>query len=144
MNSPEETFFFIEPELRQVLTRRGVGLTKLLRQSGIDAEVKFRDDPAPESDGEKEPATIILASAALLAAATPLLRDFLRNVTGRDVELRERHLLPVEDSNGRPILDSKGKPKLYWVDAIKGSSPAPAPYQIKIKGWGVEISFGGQ
>jgi hypothetical protein len=77
--------------------------------------VRHGEDPAALSVGKKEPATILVASAAVIAAATPILRELIRSISGRDVVVRERRLLPVEDSKGKMV-----KERLSWRTISKG------------------------
>jgi len=43
--------------------------------------------------------------------------------------------VPVEDSKGVVVRDAAGVPLLHWVDAVQAD-------RFKIKGFGIEISFG--
>jgi ssDNA-binding replication factor A large subunit len=82
-----------------------------------------------------------LASAAVVAAATPILRELIRTLSGRETAIRERRLVPVEDSAGEVLRDETGEPTLYWKNVAANS--AESSQNIKIKGFGIEISFGG-
>jgi len=143
-SSQDGVFFFLAPEVNRFLVENNIGMRELLQRAGLPSAVQLGENPAGNSAGEKEPATILLASAALIAAATPILRELIRNISGREAVVRERHLLPVEDSKGKLVHDATGAPILHWVDVSKGPAPDQAPQSSKIKGFGIEISFGGK
>jgi hypothetical protein len=144
MSSQDETYLFVTPEFTRFLADNDIGLSDLLRQAGLDAEVRLGKDPATDDAGHKEPATIILASAALIAAATPLLREVIRNLTGRESVVRERRLIPAEDSKGNIVYNAKGVPIVHWVDVVKGQAPDNGIQTVKITGFGIEISLRGK
>lgn len=144
MDSQDQVFLFLSPDVDRFLAENSVTTRELFAKANIEAEIQFGNNPASTGVGAKEPATILLASAALIAAATPILRELIRNLSGRDAVVRERHLLPVEDSEGNVIYNAAGAPILQWVDIAKGGAPDQAPQAIHIKGFGIEISFGGK
>jgi hypothetical protein len=139
-----ETFLFLTPEVERFLSENEFDTKQLLQKSGYKVEVRLGQNPAFDSAGKKEPVTILLASAAVIAALTPAVRELIRNLSGRDVVVRERRLVPVESSKGDVVRDASGAPVLHWVDVVKGLAPDPAPQPIKIRGFGIEISFGGK
>jgi hypothetical protein len=144
MAPQDQVFLFLSPEVDRFLTENGVTTRELLGKANLKVGIQLGDNPASSSAGEKEPATILLASAALVAAATPILRELIRGLSGREAVVRERHLLPVEDSKGNVMHDVAGAPILHWVDIVKGAAPDQASQAIHIKGFGIEISFGGK
>jgi hypothetical protein len=144
VSSQDEVFFFLSPELENYLSENDIGARELFQKAGFETAVRLGEDPAARSTGKKEPATILLASAAVIAAATPIVRELIRNISGREAVVRERRLLPVEDSKGNEVRNTAGEPILHWVDVSKGHAPDQAPQSIKIKGFGIEISFGGK
>jgi hypothetical protein len=137
----EETFLFLAPEVERFFSKNEIDINQLLKKSGQKIEIRLGHNP--EKPGAKEPVTILFASAAVIAALTPILRDLIRNLSGQNVVVRERRLLPVEDSKGNAVRDASGAPILKWVDVVKGEVPDRAAQPVKIKGLGVEISFGG-
>jgi hypothetical protein len=142
MSLENEVFFFLAPDVERYLTQNGLGPRELFQKTGLEIVMRLGEDPAARGTGRKEPVTILLASAAVIAAATPILRELIRNVSGREIVVHERRLLPVEDSKGNAIRDGAGEPILQWVDVAK--FPDQAAQSIKIKGFGMEISFGGK
>lgn len=141
MEYDREVFVFLSPEVERFLTDNEIGLKDLFVKAGIKTNVKLGQDPVSNGEGRKEPATIILASAAVIAAATPILKELIKNLSGRETAVRERRLLPVEDSKGKTVLDASGEPILHWTNVAKAQDEAD---KITIKGFGVEISFGGR
>ena len=144
INPEDKVFFFLAPEVEDFLIENDIGVRQILQKSGLATVAQLGENPASNSAGEKEPATILLASAAVIAAATPILRELIRNISGREAVVREQHLVPVEDSKGKLVRDAEGAPILHWVDVSKGQAPDQSPQAIKIKGFGIEISFGGK
>ncbi|WP_175162340.1 hypothetical protein [Achromobacter aegrifaciens] len=142
MDKPEEVYFFLSPEVHRYLADNDISTSWLLKQTGKEIAIRLGENPAPDIRGEKEPATILLASAAVIAAATPILREVLRTFAGRDPVIRERRLVPVADSSGELVRDANGQPVLQWVDEIKGLIPESPIQSGGIKGFGIEISFG--
>lgn len=134
MSDLERRFLFLSSEVQQLLDQHETSIEELLRRADSHIKVDIGEDPAKASEGQKEPATILLASAAVIASLTPILREVIRGLSGRDPVISERRLVPTLDAKGEVVRDSKGEPVLYWTDV---SSQA-----IKIKGFGVEISFG--
>jgi hypothetical protein len=137
-------FFFLSPEVRRFLSDNDIETQQFLNQSGHQIPIRLAQNPAPDTAGEKEPAIILLASAAVIAAATPILREFIRTISGRDPVIRERRLVPIEDSAGNVVRDPNGEPLVHWVDEVKGVHTEQPTQAVKIKGLGIEISFGGK
>jgi hypothetical protein len=144
MNSQDEVFLFLSPDVNRFLSQNDIGARELVQKAGLQIGVRLGENPAINNAGEKEPATVLLASAAVIAALTPILRDLMRNLSGREAVVRERRLLPVEDSKGDVIRDASGAVVLHWVDVVKGQASEHPSQPIKIKGLGIEISFGGK
>jgi hypothetical protein len=142
MADEEQVFLFLAPDVRKFFTDNDISFTDVLRRAGVTSPLRHGQDPTETGRGTKEPATILLASAAVIVAATPILRQLIHNLTGRNVVVSERRLVPVEDTKGNVVCDSQGTPVLHWVELPKGLL-SEAPSQItKIKGFGIEISLG--
>ena len=137
-----ETFLFLAPDLERFLLKNDLDAAAIVRKCNQQVDVSFGTNPASDVDGQKEPVTIILASAAVIAALTPILRELIRNLSGRDVVIRERRLVPVEDSKGAVVHDASGTPILHWVDVAKGQVTDATSQPVTIKGFGIDISFG--
>jgi hypothetical protein len=141
MSERDEVFVFLSPDVERFLIDNEIDIRELISRTGQRVDVRRGTDPASTSAGSKEPVTILLASAAIIAVATPLLRDLLHTLSGRDAVIRERRLLPVEDSSGNVVRNAKGEATLHWVDAVKSVPNVQKPQAVNVKGWGIEISF---
>lgn len=137
----ERLHVFLSPEVQQVLLDHETDVEELLRKAAFPVKVESGADPALNAMGKKEPATILLASAAVIAAATPLLRDLIRALSGRDTVIIERRLVPVQDDTGKLVRGTDGEPVLHWAE-VGRERKEPEAQVTKIKGLGVEISFG--
>jgi hypothetical protein len=117
MEGQQEIFVFLSPEVQELLADNQVDLVDLLRQEGVTVQRGFAQDPTTSADaGHKEPVTIILASAALVVALTPLLTKLIEELSHEAVLVTEQVLVPVEDSQGNVVHDNAGKPVLHWVE----------------------------
>lgn len=99
-------------------------------------------DPASDAeDDTRAVATTILASAAVIAALTPVILKIIESLTYKIVH--DTVLVPVEDSSGNVVTDSSGEPKLQWVRKAKflESSQGNSAQEIKIKALGFEIEI---
>jgi hypothetical protein len=102
-------------------------------------KLAFAKDPAHEEGGEREPATIILASAAAIAALTPILKELIRSATGRPTVITEMRPVAVLDGERKPVLDQTGAPLVRWAEV---SHDLTQPQSITAKGFGLSITIG--
>lgn len=130
-------------EIEEALADNGVTIADLLAQQGVPLETEVGSDPASGDDGNKEAVTIILATAGLVMAATPLLKRGIRPLVHKSVVATERVLVPVEDSQGNVVRDAEGQPVLRWIDRSRLiESAASDPNQkIEISGFGIELKL---
>jgi hypothetical protein len=116
----QEAFVFLSPEMQELLADNQISLQELLRSQGVDAQLKLGQDPAASPvAGHKEPATIIIASAAVIAALTPLLVKAFETLAYKPVVVKEQIVVAVEDSQGNVVRDANGNPVLHWVDRTR-------------------------
>lgn len=141
MTQTEQIYVFLSPEVQQVLLDHETDIEELLRRADSVATVATGSDPAADSTGKKEPAIILLASAAVIAAATPLLREVIQALAGRHTVLTERRLVAVLDGDGKVVRGSNGDPVLHWEE-IERDRKEPVVQTTQIKGFGVQVSFG--
>ena len=139
----QHVYVFLSREVENYFVENEISVREIIYQSGLNFNLGISQNPASDAIGEKEPATIILASAAVIAAATPLLVNILEKIIGREVVIRERRLVPVEDSNRNIVHDKNGDAILHWVDIAKEKIEETEQYNVSIKGFGIEISIGG-
>lgn len=142
MNEQERVFLFLSPDINRFLTDNDIRPADLISRTGQPIVVDVAGDPATAAAGQKDPTTVLIASAAVLAAATPLLLALIRNLTGRDPVVRERRLVPVLDATGGIVRDSKNEPILHWVDEVKQVIKDDPAVPISVRAFGIEISFG--
>jgi hypothetical protein len=139
MSELDRLHVFLSREVQELMLDQETSVGEILRAKGVSVEVAIGDNPAEDARGKKEPATILLASAAVLAVVTPLLREVIRSLARRDTLASELRLVPVQDSSGGIVRDKSGEPILHWA---RVSAATPLPNETtRIKGFGVEISF---
>jgi hypothetical protein len=98
---PDERYIFLSEELEQALKERGLPLTDLLKQAGIHDFQVVPESTAPV--GTREAVTVILASAALVAACTPVLLRLIEALTHRDAIVVDREVSPAKDEKGNLV-----------------------------------------
>jgi hypothetical protein len=119
-----EVYLFVDPEIERLLADNHTDLIALLQRQGVEVE-RSAAPSTPTERGHKEPATIILASAALITALTPVIRKILSNLSRKDpVIVEELVPEPVEDSRGIPVRDAAGNPTIRWVSRNRIIEPA--------------------
>jgi hypothetical protein len=145
MESKEELFVFTSPDIEAIFTENETNLADLLKREGCDVEQGFGKDLAKASSGDstREIATTILASAALVAALTPIVLKVLQSLTYKDGVVHEVVLVPVEDSDGNVIKDASGEPVMNWIKRSKilESTRDQNQQEINIKALGFEIEI---
>jgi hypothetical protein len=139
-------YVLMSDEIQEVLAAAGVGVDGLLRHEGVDVETRHAADPTGVAgDRTKEPVTLILASAGLVAALTPVLTRVIQALSHRSVIVREKVLVPVEDARGDVVRASDGRPILYWTDRarhVDAGVPAPGNMSVAIEGpLGLKIEY---
>jgi hypothetical protein len=144
MEPKEPVFVFASSEVREILADNEIDLVDVLRSQGFDVSTGFASDPASaKNSGYKDPATVILASAALVAALTPVISKIISALAHKAVVVQEMVLTPVMDEQGNLVKDSLNEPVMYWAPRtrIVESSEAQRDTTVLIKGHGVEISI---
>ena len=147
MENRTEAFIFASPEIEQLLADNGVSFDEALRREGYDVSKGASSDPASDAEvGTRAVATTILASAAVIAALTPVLLKIIESLTYKGAIVHDTVLVPVEDSSGNVVTDSSGEPKLQWVRKAEflESSRGNSAQEIKIKALGFEIEIKNQ
>lgn len=144
MENQEPVFVFASPEIQEILTDNQISIVDILRQKGFDVSEGFAQDPAQGAgSGYKDAATIILASAGLIAALTPIISQVISTLAHRAVLVREIALLPVVDDQGNVVRDASGEPTLYWAPhtrLIESTEPQGAS-SVSVQGLGIKISL---
>lgn len=140
-----EVSFFVDPEIERLLIENGTDVPSLLRREGFDVR-QSSGSLAAESTGEREPVTVLLATAAVIVAMTPILREIIRTLSRRDVMVTERVPVALLDGRGEPIRDGDGRPMVEWVERKRrlrsDVGPLSTSDETSIKGpLGIEISY---
>jgi len=146
MEGQTQIFFFISHDIEELLIDNGIDLVEFLQQEGIEVNQDFATDPTTDSKSSyRDPTTIILASAALVLAITPIISKLIAALSHKKVLIKELVLVPVEDSSGNVVKDSYGEPILQWIERVRlleSSEKIGSATQISIKGpVGLEISY---
>jgi hypothetical protein len=144
MENQQPIFIFASPDIQEILTDNQISIADILRQKGFDVSEGFAKDPAQGAgSGYKDAATVILASAALVAAFTPIISQVISTLAHRAVLVREMTLLPVVDDKGNVVRDASGEPKLYWAPhtrLVESTEPRGAS-SVSVQGLGIKISL---
>ncbi|MDG4787995.1 hypothetical protein O7626_18965 [Micromonospora sp. WMMD1102] len=108
---------FVSRELEGLLVGNSTGVVDILRAHQVDFEVEFgHGGTAPGAGAERDLVLTLLASAAVVATVTPLVRTVLDRLTNRPVVATELRLVPVESSSGEVVRAADGTPVLHWVE----------------------------
>jgi hypothetical protein len=146
MERAQEIFIFASPEIQELLADNQTDFMELLRQEGITISRGSSQDPAMgKGSAYKEPATVIIASAALVVALTPIITRAIEALSHKSVLVQESVLVPVEDSRGDVVRDATGQPVLQWRERphiIESLEKPQAESSVEIKGpLGITISY---
>jgi hypothetical protein len=142
-NESSAIYLLLAPEVQAELADNEIGLEDLLSGEGISVSTALADDPTSRTDGKKEPVTVIIATAALIVALTPILSKVLGALTHKQVLVTEKVLTAVEDSQGNVLKDKGGEPILQWVDRTRfvETSKAPTNRKLEIKAVGIDVRY---
>lgn len=146
MESEKTVFLYPDPEIQTLLADNETDLVALLRREGLNVRSGSATEPGlPTVARHKEPASVVVASAALIAALTPALVRLIEALSHRSVFVEEKVLQPVETSKGEIVRDKSGDPVLQWVNrakVIQSTPPHPDAPAVDIKGpIGISISY---
>jgi hypothetical protein len=146
MESEKTVFLYPDPEIQALLADNETDLVDLLRREGLNVRSGPETEPGlPIGLRHKEPASVIVASAALIAALTPALVRLIEALAHRSVVVEEKVLQPVENSKGEVVRDKLGEPVLQWVNrakVIQSTLPHSDAPTVDIKGpIGISISY---
>jgi len=145
MTDQVEVFLQVPEEINQLLADLGTTWAELLREEGLEVRQAYEADPTSQAgSSEKEPVTILLASAGLVMALAPAIARLITSLSRRPVKVTETMLVPVEDSKGNVVRDGNGSPVLHWVDRTrllesqsatsgKSSASLEGPLGLKLK-----------
>lgn len=139
----DRAYMSFGPELQRLLASNGIAVQTVLERAHF-TEAELVDDPAAHaSAGNRDAAILIMASAAAIAAATPLITRIIALLTDKPIVTRSRELVPALDGHGSAILDAKGNPVMTWRDteAVDRSKASSVP-STSVGGLGFNIEIG--
>jgi len=142
-DSNENTYLSFSPEVLHALNQNHITIEKLLEKAGVDG-LKLVPDPAA-AKGQREVLMILLGSAALTAAATPLITNIIKTFVNKPVILQNRALTPILDKNGEVTRDKDGQPVMKWSYTETLDRPETSENLtgvIKATKTGIEIGIG--
>ena len=141
MSDLTQAYLILTPDLERVFADADVDLNDLIRRAAPDVRIEMGENPAAKVAGQKEVVTILIASAAVIGALTPVLKELIRAATNRPVVATELTPVPLLDREGKPILRPNGEPAVEWARTMRDLNPALG---LSIKGLGIEFSIGRQ
>jgi hypothetical protein len=117
--SEAQTQIYLElpAEIQQLLNDNGLSVDEILRQQNVSAEVTYGVLPDEPEVGvrSKDPAMIILASAAAALAVGLAISRVLHTLQRQPQLVEYYELVELKDAKGNVLLDKKGKPQLKRV-----------------------------
>lgn len=137
----QASFLMIGRDLEALLQANGLTFQQVLASAKATDLTPVSDPGVVE--GTREIATIMMASAALIAAATPLIVNSFKAMTQRPVVVKEMELVPLLDGNGHAVTGATGEPVVTWrekhvlLEPKQETSP-----RAEVKGYGFEIKLG--
>jgi hypothetical protein len=141
MTNLERYYIILTPDLERTLAENEIDLNELVRQAAPNVPIEMGQDPVASAAGEKELVTILLASAAVIGALTPTLKELIRAATNRAIVATDLTPVALLDGRGKPILRADGEPAFAWAQKTHDLNPTMS---LKAKGFGIEFSIGKQ
>jgi hypothetical protein len=140
-----QLFILADPEIQALLADNETSLAELLAREGIQISAGTAPNPASrEGVREKEPVSILIGTAAVIVALTPIILRAISALSPRKpLTITEMVCVPVEDSKGNVVRDSSDNPVLAWVERTKVlESSKEEGQKLSISGpLGVKISY---
>src|SRR5437588_13044305 len=108
-----EMYVLTTPGVRAFLADNETSISELLRKEGVKVEEQTAPNPVRREEGStKEPVTILLASAAVIATLTPMIKSILQRYSKASVE--NQVLLTVLDGSGAVVREKDADALTYW------------------------------
>lgn len=136
-------YVIFSEKLMQVLQANSLSPADVLRRAGV-SDLNSVPDPT-HKEGQRDAFTLLLGSAAVVAAATPLIVRVLDLVVNRPVVIKNRELKPALDGNGDAVRDGKGQIVMTWSEASTVDRGPASPKQttkIVASAKAIEIGIG--
>ena len=91
--SENANFIIVDQVVEGILDSKGISLQEILRAASKDTEIKYQPLVLDSSIREKSMLPVLIGSAAVIAAITPLLMELLREHTRKDIVISQRVLV---------------------------------------------------
>jgi hypothetical protein len=145
-SSVSQVFIFADSEIQALLSGYETSLAELLVREGVQVSDGVAPNPAQVAGSrEKEPVSILIGTAAVILALTPVISKAISALANRPVVVTEWVCVPVEDSSGRVLRDANGDPVCTWVERARLLEPSrqgTGQEKVAISGpLGVKISY---
>jgi hypothetical protein len=112
----EPMYLRLGSELERKLAENGVSLSDLAQKVSFPG-IEVVTDPATPPDVRAEPITILLGTAAVIKAATPLLIRLIEVCGVREpAVVKKKRLVVALDGNSNMVVDANGNPIHGWED----------------------------
>jgi hypothetical protein len=131
-----------DTETRRLLLETGVSLEHIVRHANIEG-LAIGADPAPPPNA-KDVFTVLVGSAAVIAAATPVILQLIERLTLKPVIVDEIETETVRDSSGDVVCDAKGRPVLVKHRRkvlLQPTVPRQSERKFEVKGAGFQIGI---
>jgi len=138
----QQQYLMLGDQVRKTLAFAGMSVDDLNERIGVDG-LDTKRDPA-HVPGEKSDAMVFFGSAAVIAAATPILIEIIRTLGKVALTRKEVQLAPVTDDEGSIVKDEDGKPIFSWhsrYELLESKNKSERDSSVAVKGLGVELEI---
>jgi hypothetical protein len=142
----ERLFVFADPAIKAELVGSDTSVADLLKRDGQPVSAGTAADPATDPGvREKEPVSLLIGTAAVILALTPVVSRVVSTFVRRPVVVTEMVCVPLEDSKGKIVRDNAGNPIMTWVERkrlIESSRKEQTADALQLQGpLGLKISY---
>jgi hypothetical protein len=115
MMNNEKIHLYVELDeaLQQKLADESIDIPQIIRDAQLDVDIEYATPLADESGNSsntRDPALVIIASAALVYAVGAAISNVLNTIQNRPLRDNIVELEELRDKNGNIIFDKSGKP----------------------------------
>lgn len=127
-------FVFLSSEIQSLLHENSIDLLAELQDRGLDVKKTNTPNPAPDEQGTRDVALVLLASAAVVGSVGWAIATIVDALSRRPVIANELECVPALDGNGQPIRES-GRVVMQWKEGPKlvESNANKVPHQREVK-----------
>ncbi|MDI7865303.1 hypothetical protein MRS76_25760 [Rhizobiaceae bacterium n13] len=130
-------------EVVNAMQENGISVEMVLKAAKVEG-LQVVEDPA-SSSGKRDIFMILLGSAAVVAAATPLITKVIQSILDRPIVTEDIEMTPSLDAGGKVIRDKHHQPVMTWKKSTKidrGTTSDSLSAKIKADKTGIEIGVG--